>query len=203
MSRPRIRISESQHQSVFSRLHLGWRFRIETEEDHPFLPGFFVIGFQQSIGADIAIEDKYLGLGIKFFYFKRILDGTLTTDARTIGIFLVPGADTLDHGHLVQILGAFFLQPFGQINLGHHFFALTVEIFLGLVFGSPGGNNGHPVIDLALVRAWSDQHLGGEVSLKTGKPDHQGLGQHLNQRMGRHPLNQSLQIDPEHHPLRW
>ncbi len=187
-------VPEIYHQAFFNLFDLGRGFRVEADEDHPFFPGFFIVAFQQSIGADIAVENKYLGLGIEVFYFEGVLDGTLTADARTIGVFLVPGADTLDHGHLGQILGPFFFETLGQLNLSHHFFALAVEIFPGLIFGSPGGNEGHTVVDLALVRAWSDEQLGSEVSLETGKSDYQSLGQDLNQGMGRHPFDQTLQI---------
>ena len=68
---------------------------------------------------------------------KGVFDGALAADPGTVGVFIVSGADALDHDHLIQIRCALGFQALASSTWVMTRRILAVEIFLGLVFLAP------------------------------------------------------------------
>ena len=173
-------ILEGDRNPFFRRFHRRRIFRLIPEENHAQFPCFGIIIFQQAIGPDVPVKDKDLGIRVKFFDVKGIFDGALAADPGTIGIFFVSRSHTLNHDHLVQILGPFFFQPLGQFHLGHHpLDPRRTEIPWAVYSLAPVAKNHDPMVDFSFIHAGPHQNFGVKISFKSGKSDDQGMGQNL------------------------
>ena len=180
--------------AVFGGLGHRWVFGIKPEKEYALTPGLSIIVFQKSICTDIAVKNKDLGIRIFFLEMQCVFNSRLATDTGAVGVLLVARSDALNHNHLLGLIEFALFHPIGQLKLGHDPRVIPVQVFFGLIFVGPGGQNNHPVFYFALLHIRPDHDFGSKVAFKARITHHQCIGDHLNLLMGGHPGNQVAKV---------
>ena len=189
-------ILESHFKVIAVLLHQRWIILVIPEEKDAFFAGLGIVIFQQSVGANIPVQNVYIHIGIDVFQVQSVFDGRLAADSGAIGIFLVAGTDTLDHNRGFRIPELVIFHFCGQLELGHNPVILSVSILIGfrLVLIGASGQNHHPVLDFALNHVGPNQDFGREIPFEPGKSDDQGVGQGFNFGVVGYFSDQIIQI---------
>ncbi len=135
-----------------STRHLGLAVRLEAHEEDAQLPGPPVVLLAEAVGAHVPVEDEDLGARVGLLEADGVLHRRGAAHAAAVLVAGLARAHALDEHHPLGLaaLGDSFAggHQLFQLQQGLHPPALPVAVLRRAALRAPGGDDGHPVLDL-------------------------------------------------------